>query len=127
EPRPPDRRIGAGFAAAPEPGGCLIPAAALDGQSGLAQPDTVVLRRQLAGLVQGPLQAVVRHPGQVEIAELLEIAGRILRLHQAGAVQGSDVVKSDLDLIDLTQQIAGLVAARAVQPPDLLEAPSARA
>ena len=83
----------------------------------LAEPDPVVLRGQLAGLLQGPLQAVVGQPGQVEVAELLEVAGRVLRLRQAGAVQGLDVVESDLDLIDLAQQIADLVAARAAAAP----------
>ena len=101
----------------------LVPAAGLDGQPGLAEPDPDVLRGQLAGLLQGPLQALVRQPTQVEIAELPEVAGRILRLRQAGVVQGLDVVESDLDLIEMAQQLARLVAAGAAPSQGPLEAP----
>ncbi len=74
-------------------------------------------------LLQRPLQAFVRQPIQVEITELLEVAGRILRLRHAGVVQGFDVVETDLDLIDEAQQIAYLVAARATPSQGLLQAP----
>ena len=38
-------------------------------------------------------------------------------------VQGLDVVEADLDLIDMAEQIADLVAARATPGQGLLEAP----
>src|SRR5262249_55581044 len=104
EPGPPDRCIGADVSAAPEPDGCLLPASGLDRQSGLAEPDSVVMRRLLAGLFQGAFQAHVGQPSEVEVAEMPEVADRILRLRQACVVQGPDVIEADLDLIDLTQQ-----------------------
>ena len=68
------------------------------------------------------MQAVVGQPIQLEVAQLFQDADRVLRVREAGAEQGLDVVESDLDLIDLAQQVADSVQAGATAGQGLLEA-----
>ena len=97
----PDRRVGACLAAALQPERGLIPTPGVDGQPGLSEPDPLIVGSQFSGLLQGLLQAFVRHPIAVEIAELPEDAGWIIGHRQFGVVKSPNVVESDLDLIEM--------------------------
>ncbi len=127
KPGPPDRRIGAGAAASSQPAGRLVPSAAFDGEPGLAEPDAVVLRCQLAGLLQGLLQPVVRQPLQIEVAEILQVADRVVGLREMGSKQRFHVIEPGLDLIDLAEQAADPILVRASSSGQaLLEPPLGR-
>ena len=57
------------------------------------------------------MQAVVRQPIQLDVAQFFQDADRVFRVRETGAEQGPDIVESDLDLIDIAQLVTDLVPA----------------
>ncbi len=103
QPRPPDGGIRKASRPTPlEPFSALVPPAGCNRHPAFAEPDPVVLRRQFTGLLQGGLETVVRQPIKIQAAELPEDPNWVLQGRKTGLAEELVVVKSALDLIDVT-------------------------
>ncbi len=117
----PDGGVGSRGLTALEPLSCLGPAARFHGQSSHAEPDAIILGRELRGLLQSGLQALVRHAIKLKVCEPLQDRYRLPGIAETRTQKAPGVVETDLDFIDLAQEIAGLSERRSTARQDLHE------